>query len=202
MGRAYLIRYGLARSLGRFEAASGTYEPGLAIVIRSHRGTELGEVVAEAPPSLPSAPDPAPILRVATLDDLKQAREAEAHRSAHYEACLKILEGGTWPLELIDAEPLLDRGRTVLHYLGPHNLDAAGLIAAFRDRCGLDVVLEPVGRDVPIDLEPEPEPEPETHGCGSCGGSGGGCGSGGCGSGGDCAVKSLVANRRRVAVDA
>ncbi len=199
MGRAYLIRYGLARALGRFESDSEAFERGDRVVVRSHRGTEMGEVLAEAPPALDSALDPAPILRAAGPEDLRRARDSERDRAAHFETCLAVFEGGTWPLELIDAEPLLDEGRTVLHYLGPHRLDASGLIAAFRERCGLDVVLEPAGRDVP-----EPEPEPDDHGCGSCGASGGGCGTGGgCGSAsGGCAVKALVASRRRVPADA
>ena len=199
MGRAYLIRYGLARALGRFEAASGSFERGQSVVIRTHRGTELGEVLTEDTSPPPSRL--ATLLRPATPDDLERAQQVEIHRAAHFEACRAVFEGGDWPLELIDAEPLLDEGRTVLHYLGPHRLDASGLIAAFRDRCGLDVVLEPAGRDVP---EPEPEPA-EAHGCGSCGSSGGGCGSGGggCGSGsGGCAVKSLLASRKRVGGDA
>jgi cell fate regulator YaaT (PSP1 superfamily) len=199
MRRAYLIRYGLARSLGRFETTSESFDRGQAVVIRTHRGTELGFVLSDAPESLAStpAPSPAPILRRAGLEDLERARSVERDRAAHFAACQSVFEGGTWPLELIDAEPLLDEGRTVLHYLGPHQLDASGLIAAFRDRCGLEVVLEAVGRDTP---EPEPEPEPapeETHGCGSCGKSSGGCGTGGgCGSGGGCAVKSLIAASR------
>jgi hypothetical protein len=70
--------------------------------------------------------------------------------------------------------------------------------------CGIDLILEPVGRDV---AESEPEPEAaDDHGCGSCG-SGGGCGSGGCGSGSDgraggcagCTIGALVASRRRAA---
>ena len=203
MGQSYLIRYGLARALGRFEATSGTFGRGQAVVIRTHRGTELGEVLSDAPPALTSSPNPAPILRPAALEDLERARAVERDRPSHFEACRAVFEGGAWPLELIDAEPLLDEGRTVLHYLGPHRLDASGLVAAFRDLCGLDVVLEPVGRDAP-EAEPEPEPEATAHGCGSCGSSGGGCGTGGgCGSeSGGCAVKSLVAARRRVAVDA
>jgi cell fate regulator YaaT (PSP1 superfamily) len=197
MERVYLVRYGLARSMGRFRAASGALEPGRTVVIRTHRGTELGEILAESPPTPSTGAEPAPILRLATPEDLERARKVANDRSAHFEVCRAAFEDGAWPLELIDAEPLLDEGRTVLHYLGPHRLDASGLIAAFRDRCGLHVVLEPVGRDI---SEPEPEPEEESQGCGSCGSHEGGCGSGGCGTA--CAVKSLVAARRRVAVDA
>ncbi len=114
----------------------------------------------------------APLLRVAGAADLDQARAAEARRSADFAACQAVFGEGIWPLELIDAEPLLDEGRTVLHYLGPHRLDAAGLVAIFRDRCGLDIVLEPVGPDLTddeLDAEPALADEPADHGCGSCG---------------------------------
>jgi len=209
MGRAYLIRYGLARSVARFEAEPelGPFDRGRALVVRTHRGVELGEVLAEAPAAFAASARSAPILREATPDDLERARRAEVDRPAHFAACREVFEGGTWPLELIDAEPLLDEGRTVLHYLGPHRLDASGLIAAFRARCGLDVVLEPAGRDVeepaPAPAPAGPEAEAKDHGCESCGPSGGGgCGSVGCGSGGcstdsgGCAVKAIVASRK------
>ena len=197
MGPFYLISYGMARSLGRFEWPEAPLARGQVVVIRTHRGTELGAVLAEALASPGPGAKDAPILRVATAADLERARAAGLERDAHFEACRAVFEGGTWPLELIDAEPLLDPGRTVLHYLGPHQLDASGLVAAFRERCGLQVVLEPVGRDV----EERTEPEAAPGGCGSCG-SDGGCSSGDCSSGGGCAVKSMVAARRRVAVDA
>jgi len=216
MGPAYLIRYGLARAVGRFATGPGPglgpFQRGDAVVVRTHRGTELGEVLGDASTSFAAPAGDAPILRAAAAADLDRARRAEADRPAHFEACRAVFEGGRWPLELIDAEPLLDEGRTVLHYLGPHRLDASGLVAAFRDRCGLDVVLEPAGRDAE-EPAPEPKVDPDTseaaaHGCGSCGTSGGGCGSGGCGSGecgpksGGCAVKAVVASRRKVVAEA
>jgi hypothetical protein len=79
----------------------------------------------------------------------------------------------------------------VLHYLGPHRLEAAGLLAAFRSSCDIDVFFEPAGRDV----ADEPEHD-HGHGCGHCGAEGGG----GCGTGGgcaDCGVKRLLAAQRR-----
>ena len=44
-------------------------------------------------------------------------------------------------------EPLLDGRSTVIHYLGPHQIDVAPLRARFRVECDIDVVLEPVGTD-------------------------------------------------------
>ena len=76
--------------------------------------------------------------------------------------------------------------------LGPHRLEAAGLRQVVRETLGLDIVLEPVGRD---------EPEVAPAGCGTaCGAEG--CGGGGCGAEGEShgcdgfAVKDLVRTRR------
>jgi cell fate regulator YaaT (PSP1 superfamily) len=41
----YLVRYGLTRQVGRFASESPDFARGQTVVIRSHRGTELGEVL-------------------------------------------------------------------------------------------------------------------------------------------------------------
>lgn len=203
MPRAYHVQYGLTRQVGRFLAGEVGYERGQSVVIATRRGMELGTVVAEAG-AIASAVAMAEIVRGAGPDDLARARRAEAERHRRFDACRRVFDEGVWPIEPIDVEPLLDDDRAVLHYLGPHGLDLAGLRAALRVACGLDLVLEPVGRDIPEpEVETASEPEAD-HGCGSCG-SGGGCGTGGCGSdteghGGGCTgctVSSLVASRRR-----
>lgn len=201
----YLVRFGLMRHVGLFLADSAAYGRGQEVVVRTHRGTELGEVLVGRPGA--AGATTAPILRPAAPDDLARARRLAEGRPDQLAACEQALRGGDWPLVVLDVEPLLDGDRTVLHYLGPHRLDASGLIAAFRARCGLDVVLEPAGRDVeepaPAPAPAGPEAEAKDHGCESCGPSGGGgCGSVGCGSGGcstdsgGCAVKAIVASRK------
>ena len=211
----YLIRHGLNRQVGRFVSDIPDLNRGQTVVLVSVRGTELGDVLLSIASSTagtaglsPSSPGSAGarVLRIAGPDDLERARRAELERPRQFATCSSILREGVWPLELIDVEPLLDERRTVLHYLGPHRLDAPGLVAAFRVACNLDVILEPAGIDVSEDEELEPEGLAD-QGCGSCGSEGGGCGSGGggCGSGagsssshggcGDCGIKKLVASR-------
>ena len=209
MERSYLIRYGLMGLVGRFSADHGTaFDRGQTVVVRSHRGTELGEVLVEAPDrSAAEVPHSATahVLRPAGQDDIERAGLVSRTRDERFDACRRVFEGGVWPIDLIDVEPLLDDRRTVLHYLGPHRLDVTGVLAAFRDATDLDVMLQPVGRDVPDD-ERDPDPA-DDHDGGSCGSEGGGCGTGGCGtssggcgtsSGGcsDCGVQKLLASRR------
>jgi hypothetical protein len=208
MDYLYVTRYGLMRRVGRFVSAIPGLERGQAVVIRSHRGTELGEVLLDATSSRGATPLSlqavnARILRVAEPGDLERARQAESERSARFATCQKVFQDGLWPLELIDVEPLLDGGRTVLHYLGPHHLEVEGLIAAFRTAYDLDVVLEPLGEDIAEVPEPTVD-DGHAHGCGHCGSGAEGCGSGaGCGAtsgashGGcdDCGIRKWVATR-------
>ncbi len=201
MPLAYHVQFGQMRQVGRFVAELDGLERGQSVVVESSRGIELGRVVAETSAESVAGPKPR-IVRVAGSVDVERARTAEAQRNRQFDECRRVFEDGIWPIEPIDLEPLLEEGRAVLYYFGPHQLDVSGLRAAFLSACGLDLVFEPVGRDVP--LTPEPEPEAE-HGCGDCG-SGGGCGTGGgCGSSGEgqgggcsgCAVSTLVSSRRK-----
>src|SRR5262249_44817659 len=110
MTNTYLIRYGSMGRVGKFTADGPGYERGQTVVIRSERGTELGEV----PIALSSAPTAAPpaasarVLRAAGSDDLERARLAEALRADRFAACQRVFQDGVWPLELVDVEPLLD----------------------------------------------------------------------------------------------
>ncbi|MDB5352820.1 MAG: putative PSP1-like protein [Planctomycetota bacterium] len=202
MTHAYLVRYGVMRHVGRFVADPGAaYRRGDAVIVHSRRGMELGEVLIESEVA-PDAVGIAPLLRPASSEDFSRAKIAASDRDRRLAECERIFRDGEWPMELIDVEPLLD-DRTVLHYLGPHRLDATGLFQLLRDRCGLNVVLEPVGLDVEDDEEAHDHADDHDHGCGSCGtGGGGGCRTG-CGSesGGcsGCAVKDLVQSKRALA---
>ncbi len=198
--KSYLIRYGVMSHVGRFRAlptCEQSLERGQPVVIQTDRGLEMGEVLiatdgtatrsatghdnatsgldGEDGSSLvsPSLPH---VLRKAGPDDLARSHSALAARSSRFSLCQRILEEENWPWELVDVEPLFDGRSTVLHYLGPHQIDVTSLRARFRVECAIDVVLEPVGEDVsPAFLQDDTHAD-EAGGCGSCGcGEGGGC---------------------------
>ncbi len=208
MEHAYLVRYGVMHDVSRFSSDSADFERGQSVVIRTHRGIELGQVLLRIPrPSdLGDGSTPASsavILRPADPADLERASRADLERPHRFTFCRHTMESLDWPVELIDVEVLLDPGRVVLHYLGPRPLDLAGMLATFRSRCDLDVMLEPVGRDSSGSLDHVSEALGEGH-CGAgCGhrGADAGCGSspdltrGGCS---DCGVKRLLASRRPI----
>ena len=209
MHSTYLIRYGLMGHIGQFHApaeSTDVFHRGQKVVIRSNRGVELGEVLSacddpgsanlngkfanrERHDSLESSAAPEPrVYRAARANDLMLAQQANELRPNRLAMCLRILVENGWPWELIDVEPLLDGETIVLHYLGPHELDGAILRARFRVASKINVVLEPVGVDVPL---------AESSGSGGCHGCGSGCGScgqtsGGCGG---CASHSSALSR-------
>lgn len=191
----YLIRYGVMGRVGRFRGVpqcGGPFWRGQSVVIQSRRGVELGEVLvpldaAVAPSSIGgvksssgedasqiATTDVPRVLRAATSDDIARAENAGGSRPDRFMRCQRIFQEEGWPWELLDVEPLLDGSATVLHVLGPHELDEASVRARFRVVCDFDVVLEPTGTDRE---EYESEEINADHECGSAGcGSGGGCG--------------------------
>ena len=198
----YLIRYGVMGQVGRFVTLPGAgaqFERGDIVVIQSHRGLELGEILIphDSPASARSGGDhppasgngqksgPAPgfeqprVLRLAGQEDLACIQIAQEKRANLLTLCQRVLEEENWPCELIDVELLLDGSATVLHYLGPQQMDVSLVRARFRGAYGLDVVLQPAGTDLdrPAELDERAQQEGDRTGCGSCDcGAGGGCG--------------------------
>jgi hypothetical protein len=204
--RAYLIRFGVMSQVGRFTALPACevpFERGQVVVIQSHRGLELGEILiahdGDGPASAGGEPKGAPagppgagssaadqadrphVVRLAGVDDLARSERALELRPSRYALCQRVLAAEGWPWELLDVEPLLDDRATVLHYLGPSSLDVASLRARFRVECDLDVVLESAGSHLDgAEADEHAEDHGCQSGCGSCDcGAGGGCGSSG-----------------------
>src|SRR4051794_10138393 len=99
MERAYLVRYGLMTRVGRFWADSAGYERGQQVVIRTHRGSELGEVLLEVESRVEDTGPiprhgPAWVLRAAGPDDLESARLAEDDRDRRLAACRRVFDEG------------------------------------------------------------------------------------------------------------
>jgi hypothetical protein len=201
----YLVRYGLMGHVGRFpfEPRVGLeLERGQAVVVRTDRGLELGEVLV--PPRFPRGGQPSAMassepvsegsgvleadhpkmLRAAGIEDLENADRAEGLRADRYALCSQLLRDGDWPVELIDVEPLLDPGTTVLHVLGPGELDFTWLRAHLRGLCDFDVIFEKAGVSEEAASPLVPARAVAANRCGDCDCSGGGCGSGAKGSAG------------------
>ena len=186
----YLLGYGRAGDFGRFRAAAPlTLRRGERAVVRTPRGLEVGRVLR------PAAPGHAAFLPNTTvgrlLRPLTPADEAAAERAAERSASLfergrSCAAGLGLPLELLDAEVLLDGANAALHVLRLAECDVRPVVSTLSRELAVQIHL--------VDLAGPAAEEHDEHGCGRCGSAGGcgSCGSGGCGSCGSAAPKEDV----------
>jgi hypothetical protein len=178
----YLLSYGLAGDFGRFRAARPlALRRADRAVVRTHRGLEIGRVLREATPRhatfLPNT-TVGPLLRRAGPDD-EQTAEGMAERGRRlFDRGRRLAEELGLPLELIDAELLLDGEHGVLHLLRFADCDVRPFVSGLSREFELHIQLTDLVR---------PAAEEEHAGCGreGCGRGAGGCstcGAGGCGS--------------------
>ncbi len=175
--REYVISYGLLGDFGRFRPAGALdCRRGDRAVVRSHRGLEVGQVLCPATARharlLPQAPA-GTLLRLATEEDERAAERGRRLGQEVFEEARRRAESLGLPLEVIDAEVLLDSDCVVLHFVRWADGDLRDLVSALSKHFSMHVLLQDLTKA---------DAAHEEHGCGSCGS--GGCGSDGCGSNG------------------
>lgn len=175
----YLASYGAAGDFGRFRPVKPLrLRRGDRCVLRTARGVETGEILCPATARhahflpntsvgallrpLDETDETILVTRAATAEELLRAGRA-------------LIGELNLPLELLDAEVLLDGDHAVLHHVRRGTPDVRPLVSQLSRRFEMHIGL--------VDLTRQEHEEHEDHGCGSCG-SEGGCGS--CGSGGGC----------------
>lgn len=169
MSHTVLVRYGAVPEVARFVHRTHAELPrGEAVVVQTHRGLQLGEVLETLAASASSKADEPvdfEIVRIATAEDHATARERQKEcESEFYEWCRRIV---LWnlSLELIDLERTLDGEKAILYVLterGPATTTLALQAAA----AGLGIIeVQPVSAAGLVSLPT----------------GGGGCGTGGCG---------------------
>jgi cell fate regulator YaaT (PSP1 superfamily) len=186
--REYLLSFGNAAEFGRFRTTTPfEVSRGDRVVVRSQRGLELARVLCEATAGharfLPNT-TLGKLLRTASDDDEQRALAMQERGTELFHAARAVVEELRLPLEVLDAEMMIDGKQAVLSYLGALGFDERELLDRLSRRFGTQIVLQSLAL-------PREEEEEEEHGCGrpDCGrteeGQCSSCGTGGCGSCGD-----------------
>ena len=132
MAQAYVVRYGRMRFLGEFTGLPGQDHPrGQEVVIRSDRGTELGEVLCPATDRaarfLPN-PIHGEILRLPTADDRAQEERRANDWPGYFATCAELVARRRLQMDLVDLEILHGRERVVFYYLAEKRVDFRELV--------------------------------------------------------------------------
>lgn len=128
----YVVRYGRTRMLGEYVGLAGQEHPrGQRVVVRTDRGTELGEVLSRSTDRTAAyleGPPRGEILRPAGDADLAaEAAMAEAARAA-FDACGQFIARRRLQMDLVDVEVILGRERMVFYYLAEKRVDFRELV--------------------------------------------------------------------------
>ena len=132
MANSFVIRYGQMRALGEFRGLLGQDHPrGQRVVIRSDRGTELGEVLClstDGTAQFLENPVRGEILRVATAEDLAaEALLAQRQRDG-MAACRSCIARRKLQMDLVDVEAILGGERLIFFYLAEKRVDFRELV--------------------------------------------------------------------------
>ena len=132
MPETYVVRFGRMRSLGEFrDLASLTHARGDQVVIRSDRGTELGEVlcpVSERTSRYMGSPSRGEILRPATPEDRERESRIGEDRSPAFATCQELIAKRRLQMNLVDVELIHGRERAVFYYLAEQRIDFRELV--------------------------------------------------------------------------
>ncbi|MBM3999134.1 MAG: signal peptidase [Planctomycetes bacterium] len=128
----YIVRHGSMRHLAVATArGNDAYPRGARVVLRTHRGVELGEVLCEATEmAVAQLEDPGQgqILREGTVEDSNEWAHIQTRERAEFEVCKGHVGELGLQMELIDIEHLFGGERIVVYYLAEQRVDFRELV--------------------------------------------------------------------------
>ncbi len=132
MAQTYVVRYGRMRFLGEYAGLPGQDHPrGQRVVVRSDRGTELGDILCPASDRTArflANPVHGEILRVVTAEDGELEARLAQQRKAHFATCQELVAKRRLQMELVDVEIIHGRERVVFYYLAEKRVDFRELV--------------------------------------------------------------------------
>jgi cell fate regulator YaaT (PSP1 superfamily) len=132
MSNRYVVRYGVMRWLGVFTTSRGeTFNRGDAVIARTDRGLETGEILCEATDAVvEKLPDPrrGQVLRAMSTDDRRDAQRLSEQQRREFDVCRERITSLSLPMEMVDIEHLFGGERIVIYYLSENRVDFRDLV--------------------------------------------------------------------------
>jgi cell fate regulator YaaT (PSP1 superfamily) len=128
----YVVRYGRMRFLGECTGLPDREQArGQRVVIRSDRGTEVGEILCPATDrtrQFLEHPAQGEILREASAEDLKLEADLVESQNEAFATCRELIAKRRLQMDLVDVEIILGRERVVFYYLAEKRVDFRELV--------------------------------------------------------------------------
>ncbi|MCA9275073.1 MAG: hypothetical protein KDA29_03525 [Phycisphaerales bacterium] len=163
-----VVRFGYMRMVGEFPY-KGDAKPGCGskLVVRTHRGTEIGEMLTSTCPNSGCSKsvsrkemleyiensggrqypfhDKGRVLRIATVEDLQEQERLEQRKNELRLVAKRQVERAGLPMQIIEAEPLLGGERIVVYFGAEDRIDFRDLVQDLQTEIGCKVELRQVG---------------------------------------------------------
>jgi cell fate regulator YaaT (PSP1 superfamily) len=138
------------RFLGEFAAPAGaSVRRGEAVILRTERGQESGEVLCPATPQAMSAiPEPTKgeILRVATPEDREKiARIRDQQHQQQYAKGVELVKLHKLPMQIVDVEYLFGGERLIFYFLADGRVDFRELVKSMAREFHTRIELRQIG---------------------------------------------------------
>ena len=166
--RSVVVRFGAMGLIGEYAHSSdATLGCGTRLVVRSHRGTELAELLTTTCPNAGCGSSvtrqqmleyidrsggrdypfftEGRVLRVATGEDLRRQEELDASKQRLRHEAVALAERLGVPAKIVDAEPILGGERLTFYYQSEERVDLRGLMQELRQLHDARIDLRQVG---------------------------------------------------------
>ena len=132
MTNTYVVRHGQMRLLGEYSGLAGVEHPrGQRVIVRTERGTEVGEVLCPATDRSAlflENPAKGEIIRVASPTDLTGELRLADDRKAAFATCSEFITKRRLQMDLVDVEVIFGCERMVFYYLSEKRVDFRELV--------------------------------------------------------------------------
>jgi cell fate regulator YaaT (PSP1 superfamily) len=145
----FIVRYGMMRLLGVFEA-SNKLQIGRNkyVIARTDRGLEAGQILCEADErsmSLLRDTRPGQILREMTTEDWNEKERMRSHRQQRFDTCLRCIRKLQLQMQLVEVEHIFGGERIIVYYLAENRVDFRELVKVLASEFQTRIEMRQIG---------------------------------------------------------
>jgi cell fate regulator YaaT (PSP1 superfamily) len=150
MGTEYVVRYGGTRNVAEFSArAEPMFLRHAAVIVRTDRGTEWGEVLCPASEQtrnyLGTQQAVGKILRDASVEDHVLRDQLYVQERDEFLGCQEMIAERRLQMQLVDVEHLFGGERLIFYYLAEQRVDFRELVKALAKRFKTRIEMRQIG---------------------------------------------------------
>jgi cell fate regulator YaaT (PSP1 superfamily) len=144
-----LVRHGVMRLLGEFEMESNwLVERGEAVIIRTERGLEVGELLCPSTPqAMATIPEPTSgkVVRLASAEDKIRINQIHDLQIKEYAGATRLIKEHHLPMQLVDVEHLFGGERIIFYFLSENRVDFRELVKSMAREFHTRIELRQIG---------------------------------------------------------